>query len=244
MNRLIIDGTKGISGNSLLGAALSLGLPWTLLMESCERLLGPDRVQLLVKEIPLEERKIIYFNTESLKGGEKMDTFLGMEALDLLSASSLEPGLKRKTRKILAALFESKARAHGVPFGEVGFRYEGMVDTLVDALGAALTLTYFGVEEIQVLGPVETGQGTVLLPHKELTIPVPMVRILLEGFPWVSGSYRGEKVTPTGAAILKAFGKVTRQRENPFVKFGYSFPVLPYEEKDCFCLGVEERSRI
>lgn len=240
MNRLIIDGTKGISGNSLLGAALSLGLPLTLLTESCERLLGPNKVKLLLEKIHFEHKEIVYFNTESMKGGEKMDILSGMEALDLLEASSLEHGLKKKTGYILRSLFESKARAHGVPLAEVRFRYEGMVDTLVDALGAALTLTYFGTEEILVSGPVETGEGTISLPHKELPIPVPMVRILLEDFHCVRGSYRGEKVTPTGAAILKAFGRQTSPLETSSKKFGYSYPVLPYEEKDCFLLRLEE----
>lgn len=33
MNRLIINGSKGISGNALIVAALSLGLPFALLEE-------------------------------------------------------------------------------------------------------------------------------------------------------------------------------------------------------------------
>lgn len=236
MNRLIIDGTKGISGNSLLGAALSLGLPLKLLKESCERLLGPNKVNFRVDKY----NEIVYFNTITLESGIEVDVLKAMDVLNMLQASSLEEGLKTKTEVILKALFESKARAHGETLEEIQFRYEGMLDTIVDALGAALTLTYFKSQEFLVSGPVETGNGTIHLPHKELPIPVPMVKLLLEGFHWEKGSYSGEKVTPTGAAILKAFGKEIIAIEHTSKKSGYSFPTIPYAEKDCFILKLEE----
>ena len=240
MNRLIIDGIKGISGNSFLGAALSLGLPLPLLAASCEQLLGPHKVELRVEKIPSQFSEIIYFNTVSLKGGKEVDALRAKDALDLLEASSLEDALKERTGRILRSLFRSKARAHGEALEEVRFRYEGMVDTLVDVLGAALTLTYFEAEEFLVSGPIETGKGIIHLPHKELSIPVPMVRFLLEGFHYEQGIYKGEKVTPTGAAILRAFGKEAEIRERFHGRTGFSFPVLPYDEGECFFLHLEE----
>lgn len=236
MNRLIIDGTKGISGNSLLGAALSLGLPLTLLKESCECLLGANKVNFRVEKY----KEIVYFNTITLEAGKQVDVLKATDVLRMLEASSLEEGLKKKTEMILRALFDSKARAHGEPLAEVQFRYEGMLDTIVDALGAALTLTYFKAQKFLVSGPVETGSGSIRLPHRELPIPVPMVTLLLEGFHWEKGYYNGEKITPTGAAILKVFAKEIIPAEYSAGKKGYSFPTIPYEEKDCFSLTLQE----
>lgn len=94
------------------------------------------------------------------------------------------------------------------------------------------------MEELLNAGTLETGQGSIRLPKKELPILVPMVRLVLEGFVWTHGTYAGEKITPTGAAILKAFGKSLNEVFLVSSKMGFSYPVLSCEESQCFTLQL------
>lgn len=239
MNVLRIHGSKGISGNSLIGGALSLGMPLSLLEESCSKVPGLEKVKFVEESYKINDREIFYFNTEPGNDEEKLDgCFIG-DVLKMLSESSLDASLKSHTKKIIWALFESKADAHQMAIEEVQFRYEGLVDTLVDSLGAALILSYFSADSFSISGPIETGSGLMTLPHKVLTIPVPMVTYLLKDLTWQEGSYQGEKVTPTGAAILKVFGSEnSKSSEGTHRVMGYSYPIIPYDHEDCFILEL------
>lgn len=100
-------------------------------------LLGIDAVDFILRTEQREGNEICYFNTKPGRKGKAVDVLPAKESLTRLLGSPLDSSLKEKTMKILLALFECKARAHGQPLEEVQFRYEGRVDTLVDALGAA-----------------------------------------------------------------------------------------------------------
>jgi uncharacterized protein (DUF111 family) len=64
---------------------------------------------------------------------------------------------------------------------------------LVDRLGAASWS----------VAPLPLGRGRVMTAHGPLPVPAPATAILLEGLPVVDDGIGGERVTPTGAAILR-----------------------------------------
>src|SRR4029077_18664171 len=47
------------------------------------------------------------------------------------------------------------------------------------------------------------GGGTVRTAHGVLPVPAPATTLLLVGYPWHDDGIAGERVTPTGAAILR-----------------------------------------
>jgi hypothetical protein len=82
----------------------------------------------------------------------------------------------------------------------VHFHEVGAVDTLIDVCGAALALERLGVERVLATTPY-VGGGTVRCAHGELPVPAPGTAELLRGIPVRRGP-GGERVTPTGAALL------------------------------------------
>ena len=107
----------------------------------------------------------------------------------------------------------------------------GAVDSIVDIVGAAYCLTDLGVTECVLTGITE-GSGTIHCAHGELPVPVPAVLAIAEksGLPLRPTSVRGERVTPTGAAILAALwnGRALPASYR-IVKTGYSSGHRAYE---------------
>ena len=97
-------------------------------------------------------------------------------------------------------LAQAESRVHGIPVDEVHFHEVGAVDTLIDVGGAAFALERLGVERVLASVPY-AGGGTVRCAHGELPVPTPGTAALLEGLPVRYGP-GGERVTPTGAALL------------------------------------------
>src|SRR6185503_3743021 len=95
----------------------------------------------------------------------------------------------------------AEARVHGTTPEEIHFHEIGAVDTLVDVCGAVFALELLAVEHV-VSSPPITGIGTVRCMHGEMPVPTPAVAELLRGKPAIVGGGNGERLTPTGAALL------------------------------------------
>jgi pyridinium-3,5-bisthiocarboxylic acid mononucleotide nickel chelatase len=83
----------------------------------------------------------------------------------------------------------------------VQFHELGGWDTVVDCVAAAWLVNALGRPSWS-LGPLPLGGGTVETAHGRLPIPAPATLRLLEGFALRDDGISGERVTPTGAAIL------------------------------------------
>lgn len=201
LSTLYIDGSRGISGNTLTGAFISLGLEPDRLREAINAVIDENEYELIIKEYDSEGRKFIYFNTQASEKGRNTDLSSAADVLDKIRESALEKHIRENAAGILLSLFRSKAEAHEISFGQVEFRYEGMIDTIIDAVGASLGLNHFNIDKVWV-SSLNTGRGTIMLPHKNLDIPAPMTRLLLKNHPTFQNDMDGELVTPTGAAII------------------------------------------
>jgi uncharacterized protein (DUF111 family) len=97
---------------------------------------------------------------------------------------------------------------HGIKAEAVMFHEVGALDSVADIVAAA-----FLVEQVGASGwstaPLPMGRGRIETAHGTLPVPAPAVVRLLEGFTVVDDGSVGERVTPTGAAILRHLAPAT-----------------------------------
>ena len=125
----------------------------------------------------------------------------------LLGERLTDDGVRSRALAIFARLAEAEARVHGVPVDAVEFHEVGDWDSIVDIVGAAYLLERLDVRGASC-GSLPLGGGTVRTAHGELPIPAPATLELLGGFAFHDDGIAGERVTPTGAAILAALPRV------------------------------------
>jgi len=118
-----------------------------------------------------------------------------------IEAASLHAGTAQQAIGILRRLAESESRLHRVPVEEVHFHELADWDSLMDvvaagSIAAALAQCSWSVSDLP------RGHGMVRTQHGLLPVPAPAPADLLRGFRWRDDGIGGERVTPTGAAIL------------------------------------------
>ena len=118
-----------------------------------------------------------------------------------LRKSDLEEAARDHAIGIFACLAEAEARVHGVDVGDVEFHEVGAVDSIADIVAAAVLIAAMG-EARWTVGALPLGSGRVQTAHGPMPVPAPATTLLLRDFTVVDDGIGGERVTPTGAAIL------------------------------------------
>ena len=119
----------------------------------------------------------------------------------LLSAPLLEP-VRAHTLGIFDHLAAAEASVHAVPVEHVHFHEVADWDSQADIVAAASLIHHSGVQSWSC-GTLPLGGGLVQTEHGRLPVPAPATAHLLRGFDWHDDGQDGERVTPTGAAILR-----------------------------------------
>lgn len=119
-----------------------------------------------------------------------------------IDAAALSAGTAEHAIAILTGLARAEAGIHQVSLDDVHFHELADWDSLADvvaagSIAAALDDTSWSVSD------VPRGGGMVRTAHGLLPAPAPATVALLQGFIWRDDGVAGERVTPTGAAILK-----------------------------------------
>jgi uncharacterized protein (DUF111 family) len=116
--------------------------------------------------------------------------------------------LARRGRELALAAFGELARAeavvHGVDPEAVAFHEVGALDSILDVCLSAEIFARIGPSRF-VCGPLPISDGVVACAHGLLSTPAPATLALLEGMPVYGIPGAGETVTPTAAALLRAF---------------------------------------
>lgn len=120
----------------------------------------------------------------------------------ILARAELPAAVKADCLAVYRAIGEVESKAHGCSIEEVHFHEVGAEDTIVDVVCACLGTHLLGVERIHCNG-LAVGSGTVRAEHGVLPVPAPATAALLVGIPARHGGLRGERTTPTGAALLR-----------------------------------------
>ncbi len=128
-----------------------------------------------------------------------------------IDAAPLSPGTATHAIAILRHLAEAEAAIHHVPVDEVHFHEIGDWDSLMDVTAAGSVAAALEGARWSV-SALPRGDGLVRTRHGLLPVPAPATARLLEGFTWRDDGIGGERVTPTGAAILRHLVKAASVR--------------------------------
>jgi pyridinium-3,5-bisthiocarboxylic acid mononucleotide nickel chelatase len=119
-----------------------------------------------------------------------------------IAAMGLDAAVAARAGAIFAILAQAEAEVHGASVDEVEFHEVGALDSIADIVGAAWIIEALGPATWSV-GALPLGSGRVHSAHGALPLPAPAVVRLLTGFAFFDDGLPGERVTPTGAAILR-----------------------------------------
>ncbi len=122
--------------------------------------------------------------------------------LSIIEAAPLEAQVKRRSSRAFQLLGEAEAAIHSIPIEKVHFHEVGAVDTIVDIVCAAAGCEALRVDRWRA-SPLNVGSGTVRCAHGTLPVPAPATLALLGDAPVYSAGPAMERVTPTGAALLR-----------------------------------------
>ena len=118
----------------------------------------------------------------------------------LLGEAELESGVRARALDVFARLAAAESAVHGVPVEEVSFHEVGACDSIADVVCAAWLIER--LDATWSCGPLPIGRGRVETSHGRIPIPAPATVELLRGMLVEQDAHHGERVTPTGAAIV------------------------------------------
>ena len=119
-----------------------------------------------------------------------------------LSESALSEPIREHAIGIFDLLAEAEGYVHGVDPSEVSFHEVGAVDSVADIVGAAAMINAVGAN-VWTASAAPLGSGRVRTAHGLWPVPAPATTRLLIGMETLDDGIAGERVTPTGAAILR-----------------------------------------
>ena len=122
----------------------------------------------------------------------------------LLRASSLPGDVRARAISCFESLGEAEAKVHGIPADRVHFHEVGAVDAIVDIVSGCFLFEHIGAPKA-FCSSLPGGSGEAWSGHGKIPVPGPATLELLRDAPWRLGEGEGELVTPTGAALLRAF---------------------------------------
>ncbi|MGA9062936.1 MAG: nickel pincer cofactor biosynthesis protein LarC [Terracidiphilus sp.] len=224
---------SGISGDMLLGALVDAGVPFKALTDTAAALnvgarlemrrvsrggLAAVKVDVLAQEDRGQGSGVRDQGTEEEHGHTHEHHSHGAEPahhshehaphrslstiLAIIQAAPLKDAVKQRSARAFQLLGEAEAAIHSIPVEKVHFHEVGAVDTIVDIVCSAAGCEVLGVDR-WIASPLNVGSGTVKCQHGTLPVPAPATLALLGGAPVYAAGAPMERVTPTGAAVLR-----------------------------------------
>lgn len=124
------------------------------------------------------------------------------EIMARIAAAPLAPGTAEHAQAILTILGEAEARIHNVALADVHFHEIAAWDSLADVVGAGSVAAALD-DAVWTVSDLPRGGGLVRTQHGLLPAPAPATAAILSGYRWRDDGVSGERVTPTGAAIVR-----------------------------------------
>ena len=132
----------------------------------------------------------------------KPDAHVAWSSIRQRLADTLSPTVATHALGIFGVLAEAEAEVHGVRVDDVEFHEVGAWDSIADIVGAAVLVDRLGATR-WTASALPLGSGRVRTAHGPMPVPAPATALLLRGYEVIDDGIAGERVTPTGAAILR-----------------------------------------
>ena len=199
---LYIEPFSGLAGDMFLAALLDLKDPRVTL----------ERMRSFVRDslgdlCTLEARTVWRQNLSGvlldvLPRSAETNVHRGLKEIrEILGRAQVTPAVRARAEAMFVRIAVAEGRVHGCAPEEIHFHEVGAVDTIVDVVLAVQCLEWLGVQRVLAQVPV-TGTGTVKCAHGLMPVPAPAVSELLRGRTARIEGGGGERLTPTGAALL------------------------------------------
>ena len=132
----------------------------------------------------------------------------------MLAGADLSELTRNHARAMLRLLAKAESKVHGKQLEQVHFHEIADWDTLADLTAAAALIGLLDGWNWS-FDPLPLGGGTVRTAHGHLPVPAPAAAHLLEGLAVQDDGIEGERVTPTGAAIVRYIADQLTLRSRP-----------------------------
>ena len=189
------DAEAGASGDMMLGALVSAGVPLDVPQGAIDAL----EIGVTLREEPVQRGSLgslkVHVDVPETRTVRHLPEILTMfEALPAPVAAL--------AGRVFTSLGEAEAAVHQMPLEQVHFHEVGALDSIADIVGSAAAVLHLGLERI-VCSTLSLGSGHARGAHGPLPVPVPAVLELTKGVaPVQAGPAPYESTTPTGAALL------------------------------------------
>lgn len=242
MSTIYIEAFSGLSGDMFLGALAGLTDAYSDL-ETLPEALGLDDAVVKIKEvnkngIVCKHVRVIDLNVQ--KKDHHNHRHLS-EVNAIIDDASIPDNAKKIARDIFQIIGKSESKIHNIPLEKIHFHEVSAVDSIVDIVGCAVLIDRLNIEKTYAT-PVCTGFGFVDTQHGKLPVPAPATADILYGIPAYAGEEKGEKVTPTGAAILKYLDPVFKVPVLSRIKTVYGPGAKDFETPNVLRLSICKES--
>jgi uncharacterized protein (DUF111 family) len=124
---------------------------------------------------------------------------------ELIEASALTPEARQLSIETFVYLGKAEAKIHDIPIDKVAFHEVGALDSILDICLASALFTQLAPANFYC-SPLPLCDGVIRCEHGFLPSPAPAVQEMLRNVPVYGIESRGETVTPTALAFLRAAG--------------------------------------
>ncbi|MCG2462219.1 nickel pincer cofactor biosynthesis protein LarC [Flavobacteriaceae bacterium F89] len=228
MATLYIEGFSGMSGDMFLGALAGLTDSYDELRD-LPKLLSLDDAEIKITQVDkngivCQHVSVVDLNEQRTKHDDNHDhhhhhghshghshekghphghSHRHLSDINkIIDHASIEDGAKAIAKAIFLIIGQSESKIHNIPLEKIHFHEVSGVDSIIDIVGCSMLLHKLDIEKSYATA-VCTGYGFVDTQHGKLPVPAPATADILTGIPCYAGEEAGERVTPTGAAILK-----------------------------------------
>lgn len=125
------------------------------------------------------------------------------EIIQIVKDARFPADVEKTILNTFSLLAEAEAKTHQADKERIHFHEVGAIDTILDICAVVLLVYDLKIEKIYC-SPLPMGSGSVHCAHGEIPLPAPALNELLCGVPVFGIKTKGETVTPTGIALLKA----------------------------------------